>query len=376
MDVVTSHSTLFIGGEWVPPAGKERIEVVSPASEEVIATVPAGTKEDIDRAVAAARRALESGPWPAYTLEERIGLVTRLRDLLVEHAEELAQVISAGDGLPYRSVTFDSGGQPGRDPGRLRRYRSNLPIPFGSPVTERPGTRASRAGRGRRRCRSVERAPVTDDAEAGAGPAHRLHDRAEAVARDAPGCVRGGADCSKKRAARRASSTSCRRRREVSEYLVTHPGVDKVTFTGSSAAGRRIAELCGHDLRRVTLELGGKSAAIILPDADLDQTVEALRFGSFRNNGQVCTLKTRLVVPAHLQDEFLDRMNAMLDTMPIGDPLDATDPDRSAWSADASASASRATSSPVRPKVRGWSAAVGDPTSTEAGTSSPRSSRM
>ena len=98
----------------------------------------------------------------------------------------------------------------------------------------------------------------------------------------------------------------------------------KVTFTGSSAAGRRIAEICGRDLRRVTLELGGKSAAIILDDADLDQTVSALRLGSFRNNGQICTLKTRLLVPAALQDEFVDRMCALVDSMPVGDPRDET----------------------------------------------------
>jgi aldehyde dehydrogenase (NAD+) len=112
--------------------------------------------------------------------------------------------------------------------------------------------------------------------------------------------------------------------REVSEYLVSHPGVDKVTFTGSSAAGRRIAQVCGLELRRVTLELGGQSAAIILDDADLDQTIAALRLGSFRNNGQVCTLKTRLVVPGHLQDEFVDRLGSLLDTMPVGDPRDET----------------------------------------------------
>jgi betaine-aldehyde dehydrogenase len=110
--------------------------------------------------------------------------------------------------------------------------------------------------------------------------------------------------------------------REVSEYLVSHPGVNKVTFTGSSVAGRRIAEISAQDLRRVTLELGGKSAAVILEDADLNAAVSALRIGSFRNSGQVCSLKTRLLVPAQLEDEFLDRLNAMIDTMPIGDPRD------------------------------------------------------
>jgi len=110
--------------------------------------------------------------------------------------------------------------------------------------------------------------------------------------------------------------------RTVGEYLVTHPGVDKVTFTGSTGAGRRIAELCGHDLRRVTLELGGKSAAVILGDADLDQAVEALRLGSFRNSGQICTLKTRVLVPAHLRDDVVDRLAHLARSMPVGDPSD------------------------------------------------------
>ena len=110
--------------------------------------------------------------------------------------------------------------------------------------------------------------------------------------------------------------------REVSEYLVTHPGVDKVAFTGSTAVGRRIASLCGRDLKRVTLELGGKSAAVILDDADLDATVESLRLGSLRNSGQICSLKTRIVVSRRREDELLDRLTAMVASMPVGDPAD------------------------------------------------------
>ena len=100
MNLATSHNSLFIGGEWVAPATKERIEVVSPATEEVIASVPSGSREDIDRAVAAARRALDSGPWPRMTLEDRIGMLSRLRDLLVENAEELARTITEEMGCP------------------------------------------------------------------------------------------------------------------------------------------------------------------------------------------------------------------------------------------------------------------------------------
>jgi acyl-CoA reductase-like NAD-dependent aldehyde dehydrogenase len=112
--------------------------------------------------------------------------------------------------------------------------------------------------------------------------------------------------------------------REISELLVSHPGVDKVAFTGSTAAGRRIAAICGKDLRRVTLELGGKSAAIFLDDADLDSAVESLRYGALRNSGQVCSLKTRLVVPKHREGEFLERLVALIESMPVGDPMDST----------------------------------------------------
>jgi acyl-CoA reductase-like NAD-dependent aldehyde dehydrogenase len=110
--------------------------------------------------------------------------------------------------------------------------------------------------------------------------------------------------------------------REVSEYLVGHPGLDKVTFTGSTAAGRRIASICGQQLTRVTLELGGKSAAVILDDADLDQTVEALRLGALRNSGQVCSLKTRLLISRRRHDEFIDRLRDLVASMPVGDPHD------------------------------------------------------
>jgi aldehyde dehydrogenase (NAD+) len=110
--------------------------------------------------------------------------------------------------------------------------------------------------------------------------------------------------------------------RDASEHLVAHPGVDKVTFTGSSTAGRRVAALCGNDLRRVTLELGGKSAAIVLDDADLGTVAESLRIGSFRNTGQVCSLKTRIVVPRPREAEFLDALTAVVASMPVGDPHD------------------------------------------------------
>jgi betaine-aldehyde dehydrogenase len=110
--------------------------------------------------------------------------------------------------------------------------------------------------------------------------------------------------------------------REVGEHLVTHPGVDKIAFTGSTAAGRRIASLCGEQLKRVSLELGGKSAAIICDDADLDATIEGLKMASLMNNGQACIAQTRILASRSRYAEVVDALGAMVGGMKVGDPLD------------------------------------------------------
>jgi len=104
-------------------------------------------------------------------------------------------------------------------------------------------------------------------------------------------------------------------------YLVAHPGVDKVAFTGSTATGRVVAEICGRLMRPVTLELGGKSAAIILDDADLDATMRGLRTASFVNNGQTCHLSSRIPAPKSRYDEIVDAVAALAESMAVGDPL-------------------------------------------------------
>jgi betaine-aldehyde dehydrogenase len=105
-------------------------------------------------------------------------------------------------------------------------------------------------------------------------------------------------------------------------HLVSHADVDKITFTGSTAVGRAIGARCGQDLRRVTLELGGKSAAIVLDDADVDKTVKGLRFSSYMNNGQACAAQTRILVSRKNHDAFVDAMVAKVADMPCGDPND------------------------------------------------------
>jgi aldehyde dehydrogenase (NAD+) len=114
--------------------------------------------------------------------------------------------------------------------------------------------------------------------------------------------------------------------REAGEALVRHPGVDKISFTGSSATGRKIAAMCGEQLKRVSLELGGKSAAIVLDDADVDNTVKQLKMASLMNNGQACVAQTRILASARRYDEVVDALAAMMSTLSVGDPADeATD---------------------------------------------------
>src|SRR6185312_1469110 len=107
-------------------------------------------------------------------------------------------------------------------------------------------------------------------------------------------------------------------------HLVQHPGIDKVAFTGSTAAGRRIAAICGEQLKRVSLELGGKSAAIILDDADLEATMTGLKFASFMNNGQACVAQTRILASRKNYDNVVDAVGQLAGSLQVGDPMEAT----------------------------------------------------
>ncbi|HNN48576.1 MAG TPA: aldehyde dehydrogenase family protein, partial [Marmoricola sp.] len=109
---------------------------------------------------------------------------------------------------------------------------------------------------------------------------------------------------------------------EVGSHLVAHPGVDKVAFTGSTAVGRQIGSICGQQLKRVSLELGGKSAAIVLPDADLDQVVEGVKFLGVMNSGQACVAQTRILAPAARYEEVVESIATGISQMQVGDPLD------------------------------------------------------
>ncbi|KRF22500.1 aldehyde dehydrogenase [Phycicoccus sp. Soil802] len=321
LDLLDHHEAIFIGGAWVPSASRERIDVVSPWSEEVIASVPSGSRADVDQAVSAAQHALTTGPWPAMALEARVAIIRRLREQLVQHSETLARLITEEMGCPIAQSRAIQVVNP------VRILDGYLEAVETYPFRELRHTVAGHA--------LVTRAPVGVVAAVVPWnvPASltiqkvvpALLTGCTVVLKPAPETPLDAyllAHMLREAGLPDGVVNIVPADRDVSEYLVTHPGVAKVTFTGSSAAGKRIASLCGQDLRRVTLELGGKSAAVILDDADLDLVTSSLRMGSFRNNGQVCSLKTRLVVPEHKQAELVDRLNGMIDTMAIGDPHD------------------------------------------------------
>jgi aldehyde dehydrogenase (NAD+) len=256
-ELLTSHDTLFIDGEWTPAATPDRIEVVSPWTEEVVASVPSASREDVDRAVEAARRAFESGPWAATTPEDRIAVVSRLRDLLLQHQDELARLITAEMGCP---ITQSRGVQVPIPVGILEAY---LDVAATYPFR---AVRQSKTGQA-----LVTRDPV--GVVAGVVPWNvplsltiqkvvpALLTGCTVVLKPAPETPLDAylvAGLLAEAGVPPGVVNVVPAGREVSEYLVSHPLVNKVTFTGSSAAGRRIAEICGRDLRRVTLELRRK----------------------------------------------------------------------------------------------------------------------
>jgi acyl-CoA reductase-like NAD-dependent aldehyde dehydrogenase len=312
---------LFIAGRWVDSLGQDKIDVISPATEELVASVPSASASDVDRAVSAAREAFESGAWPRMPVSERLGVLGEFLALYVEHEETIAQIVTEEMGCPISlSRTFQA-----ITPRRI--LEANLELGESYPFRSMRRTATGAA--------LVTREPVGVVAAVTPWNAPQgviMHKLAAALitgctmvlkpAQETPLDSYILAELLERAGLPDGVFNVLPAGRQTSELLISHPGIDKVAFTGSTAAGRRIAAICGNDLRRVTLELGGKSAAIFLDDADFDSAVEKLRFGSLRNSGQVCSLKTRLLVSKHREQELLERLVALVDSMPVGDPND------------------------------------------------------
>jgi len=314
----------LIGGRWHPAGGNAVLEVVSPATEELVGRVPVTTPAEVDHAVAAAREAFDRGPWPQLPLERRAEVLYRLLDELDARREAALRLQTDEMGATRRFAVenFDSL-RPSLDRmvadarrialrevrdgavGKVVVLREPVGVvagvtPWNSPVAVELSKVFPALLMG---CPIVLKpAPESPLSAYLLGEA--------AVAAELPegllSIVNGGV--------------------EVGEYLVGHPGVDHVTFTGSPGAGRAIAGTCSRLLRPVTLELGGKSAAIVLPGVDMAPYVGALVGGSLRNCGQICVSTNRVLVHTGDRDRVVAQLVDHIAGLRLGDPYDpATD---------------------------------------------------
>ncbi|MEV4547645.1 aldehyde dehydrogenase [Nonomuraea wenchangensis] len=317
------HDTLFIGGEWVAPAGTGTIDVISPHTEEIVGRVPDSTAADVDRAVASAREAFDHGPWPRMTFAERAEVIARLAAIYNERQSEMAQLITEEMGSP---ITFSNLAQ-APQPLEMLNFYAELGRTF-EQEEQRPGLFGPV---------TVRREPV--GVVAAVVPwnvpqfvtmtklAPALLAGCTVVLKPAPETPLDAyllAEWVVEAGVPAGVLNIVPAGREVGEHLVSHPGVDKVAFTGSTAAGRRIASICGEQLKRVSLELGGKSAAIILDDADLASSMGFLSLASLMNNGQACVAQTRILASRNRYDEVVDAVAGMVAAQQVGDPADPT----------------------------------------------------
>lgn len=322
---MTDHELLFIGGEWIEPRSTRRIQSVHATTGEIIGSAPEADEADVDAAVDAARAAYDDPTgWSSWEPAARADALYRLAAALDSRKDYITRLVSAQNGMP---IAF--AGQLESDlPQILLRYYADL-------VRDTP-TYERRAGALGGEI-AMQRTPIgvvgaiipwnapqllsaTKYAPALAAGATLVlkpspetvldtFPLAEAVAEAGipPGVVNivpGG--------------------REIGAYLVQHPQVDKISFTGSTAAGRQIGETCGRLLRPVSLELGGKSAAVILDDADLSQSIfsESFFIATMVNNGQACFANTRILTPRSRHDEVVDALAAFVSSLNVGDALD------------------------------------------------------
>jgi aldehyde dehydrogenase (NAD+) len=313
---------VFIGGQWRTPASGDTYATINPATEEESARVAKGNERDIDLAVQAARRAFDEGPWPRMAAAERSRVLWKLGDLILANLDEMARLESVNTGktlfdsgkveLPFAAEVFRYyAGWPTKIHGETLALRDGAftftlrqpvgvvgaIVPWNFPFLLASWKIAPALAAGNTVVlKPASLTPLTAlrfaelTAEAGLP---------DGVFNVVPGP--GG---------------------QVGMALVRHPGVDKIAFTGSTEVGRQIMREAAGSLKRVSLELGGKSPNIVFADADLDAAVRGALTGIFYNKGEVCAAGSRLLLEQRIHDEFVDRLTQRVQGLKLGDPLD------------------------------------------------------
>jgi len=314
------RSAHFIGGGWTAPSLGGEILVRSPATLELVGRSADASAADIDAAVSAARAAFDTGPWPRTPPKERAAVLRRMAAHMRERSDEIAELLCDEMGSPLSFLK--RGG--GDGPSRLFEYYADLAEswPFEAPRQGAMGPAVVRQ----------EPVGVVAAITPWNGPlfilalkvAPALAAGCTIVAKPAPEAPLDAfymADAAVAAGLPPGVLNILPGDREAGEHLVRHAGIDKVSFTGSTAAGRKIAAICGEDLKRCSLELGGKSAAVMLEDASVETLVQyAVPLGLAFNNGQACAALTRVIVPRSRHDEVVDAFVSFVKGLKVGDP--------------------------------------------------------
>ncbi|MFV1366082.1 aldehyde dehydrogenase [Mycolicibacterium elephantis] len=317
----TQWDKLFIGGKWVEPASKEVIEVRSPATGELVGKVPLAVEADVNAACAAARKAFDEGPWPHKSPQERAAVLGAAVKLMEERADELKYLLAAETGQPQTIVDMMQYGAAmsafqyyagAADKFHWKEIRDGIygqtmvvrePIGVVGAVTAWNVPfflAANKLGPALLAGCTVVLKPAAETPLSVFAMAEMF---AEAgLPEGVLSIVPGGP--------------------ETGRALTASPELDKYTFTGSSAVGKEIAKIAAEKLKPCTLELGGKSAAIILEDADLDATLPMLGFSGVMNSGQACVAQTRILAPRSRYEEVVEKVANFISAMPVGLPDD------------------------------------------------------
>lgn len=308
------HEKLYVNGEWVEPNGKGMLDVVNSTTEEVMGRVPEGTPEDVNRAVAAARRAFDS--WSSTAAGERAGFLQKISAGLAARQNEIADIIASEVGMPLPLAMAVQAGMPAMVMGTYAKLLADYsfeeqignslvvkePVgvvgcitPWNYPLHQVVAKIAPALAAG---CTVVlkpsEVAPLTafilaqivDDAGLPAGVFNLVTGLGPVVG----------------------------------EALASNPDVDMISFTGSTRAGKRVSELASQTVKRVALELGGKSANVILDDADFEKAVRSGVSNCYFNSGQTCSAHTRMLVPRERHDEAVRIAKEAAESFTVGDP--------------------------------------------------------
>jgi betaine-aldehyde dehydrogenase len=317
---VSHPDRFYIGGEWVAPSSTDRIDVIQPATEDLWVQVAEARAADMDRAVAAARTAFDEGPWPRMTHAERAGYLREIGLGLRERADDLSNIWSNEMGILHGDAVLRGARIPG-----IYDFYASLADSF--QFVERHEPAGGGYGWLVREPVGVVGAIIPWNAAIVAMSwkiAPALLAGCTVVLKSAPEAPVAAyllAEEAKQAGLPPGVLNIVTADREVSELLVRNPGIDKISFTGSTAAGKRIAGICAERVARVNLELGGKSAALILDDYDIPTAAASLADSACELTGQVCSALSRVIVSKHRHDELVEALSAEFAKVQVGDPF-------------------------------------------------------